>query len=87
MMEDLVTLLLPVHVEFLIQKGIEVPVGPGKTFGDHYLAATLLNMPQKSLVIGVKVVLVFRRGRKRCLGVERFEVAQCSARGDSGSCE
>jgi hypothetical protein len=63
MTEDFMTLLLPVHVEFLLQIGIEVPMSPSKAFSDHDLTTTLLDIPQEPLVVGVKVVMFFRRGR------------------------
>jgi hypothetical protein len=73
-LEYLPTLVLPIHIHFLFQEGIEIPLSPRETLRDHYLPATLLNVPQESLVIGVEAVGFSGRGQ-RCLWIQGAKVA------------
>jgi hypothetical protein len=60
-LEDPPTLFLPIKIYFFIQEYVEVSMGASMAFGDHCLAATLLYVSQKFLIVRVKGLLFFER--------------------------
>lgn len=56
MLEDFAPLVLPVHIHFLFQERIEIPLGPRKALCDYHLPATLLDAPKEPLIIRVEAV-------------------------------
>lgn len=75
MLEYLSALFLPIQIHLFFQERIEVSVGSGETFSNHYLSATLLHIPEELLVVGIKSILFFRRGGNRSLRIQRLEIS------------
>lgn len=56
MLENFPALIFPVHIHLLFQECIEIPLGPRKALRNHHLPATLLDVPEEPLIIGVESV-------------------------------
>lgn len=74
MLEDSPPLGLQIHIDLVLQKHVEIPLGASKAFGHHDLSAALLHVSQELLVVGVKRIQFFW-GRDRGMGVQSLEVA------------